>query len=214
MPIAGMITWGALGIAAAFLPERSVANASLYIMAAILPLAFVIDRLRGRNLFGGGDNPLVQLFLRGIIMVALTIPLAVIGAKGGQPLLVLLSMAILAGVVWIPFGWAADDPAARFTRPDAASAATSPTLCAPRHGPAAPSVQWWSSPTFTRSPSCARSGPPRRVAQTSHGSPDQVRGDGGGERHASSNRPHRRHGPYSAASACSLSACWRAHISA
>jgi hypothetical protein len=110
MPIAGMITWAALGVAAACLPERTVANASLYIMAAIMPLAFVIDRLRGRNLFGGGDNPLVQLFLRGIIMVALTIPLAVIGAKGGQPLLILLGMAILAGVVWIPFGWAADDP--------------------------------------------------------------------------------------------------------
>jgi hypothetical protein len=110
MPIAGMITWAALGIGALVLPERTIASASLYIMIAIMPLAFLIDRLRGRNLFSGGDNPLVQLFLRGIIMVALTIPLAVIGAKGGQPLLVLLGMAILAGVVWIPFGWAADDP--------------------------------------------------------------------------------------------------------
>lgn len=109
MPIAGMITWGSLGIAAAFLPERTVATASLYIMVVILPLAFLIDRARGRNPFAKSDNPLLKLFLRGIIMVALTIPLAVIGAKGGQPLLVLLGMAILAGVVWIPFGWAADD---------------------------------------------------------------------------------------------------------
>lgn len=109
MPIAGMVTWAALGLAAAMLPERTVANASLYIMAVILPLAFLIDRARGRNLFGKSDNPLLRLFLLGIVMVALTIPLAVIGAKGGQPLLVLLGMAILAGVVWIPFGWAADD---------------------------------------------------------------------------------------------------------
>jgi hypothetical protein len=110
MPIAGMITWGALGIAGLLLPEATVSTLSLYIMAAIMPLAFLIDRARGRNLFAGGDQPLTRLFLLGIIMVALTIPLAVIGAKGGQPLLILLGMAILAGVVWIPYGWAADDP--------------------------------------------------------------------------------------------------------
>lgn len=109
MPIAGMLTWAGLGIAAAFLPERTVANLSLYIMVVILPLAFLIERLRGRNLFAGGDHPLNKLFLLGIIMVALTIPIGVIGAKGGQPLLVLLTMAILAGVVWIPYAWAADD---------------------------------------------------------------------------------------------------------
>jgi hypothetical protein len=110
MPIAGMITWAALGVAGALLPERTVANLSLYIMAVIMPLAFLIERARGRNLFAGGDQPLTKLFLLGIIMVALTIPLGVIGAQGGQPLLVLLTMAILAGIVWIPFGWAADDP--------------------------------------------------------------------------------------------------------
>jgi hypothetical protein len=109
MPIAGMIAWAGLGILAALLPERTVANLSLYIMMVILPLAFLIERMRGRNLFAGGDHPLTRLFLLGIIMVALTIPLAVIGAKGGQPLLVLLGMAILAGIVWIPYGWAADD---------------------------------------------------------------------------------------------------------
>lgn len=109
MPIAGMLTWAAMPSAAAVLPERTVANLSLYIMAAIMPLAFLIERARGRNLFSGGDNPLTRLFLLGIVMVALTIPLAVIGAKGGQPLLVLLGMAILAGVVWIPYAWAADD---------------------------------------------------------------------------------------------------------
>lgn len=110
MPLAGMISWALLGVAAAFLPERTVGNASLYIMAVILPLAFLIDRARGRNLFGKSDNPLLKLFMLGIVMVALTVPLAMIGSRGGQPLLVLLGMAILAGVVWIPFGWAADDP--------------------------------------------------------------------------------------------------------
>jgi hypothetical protein len=109
MPIAGLLTWAALGVAAALMSDRTVANLSLYIMAVILPLAFLIKRLRGRNLFAGGDQPLTKLFLLGIIMVALTIPIGVIGAQGGQPLLVLLTMAILAGVVWIPYAWAADD---------------------------------------------------------------------------------------------------------
>lgn len=109
MPTAGAIVWAALGLAALALPERTIANASLYIMAAILPVAFVIDRVRGRNLFGASANPLLRLFLLGILMVALTVPLVVIGTKGGQALLMLLGMAILAGIVWIPYAWAADD---------------------------------------------------------------------------------------------------------
>jgi hypothetical protein len=109
MPIAGLIAWAGLGVAAAFLPEPTAANLSLYIMAVILPVAFVIERARGRNLFAGGNDPLTRLFLSGIVMVGLTIPLAVIGSAGGQPLLILLGMAILAGIVWIPCGWAADD---------------------------------------------------------------------------------------------------------
>jgi hypothetical protein len=114
MPIAGLIAWAGLGIAAAFLPERTTATLSLYIMAVILPVALLIERARGRSLFSGSDNPLTRLFLLGNVMVALTIPLAVIGARGGQPLLVLLGMAILAGIVWIPYGWAADDRSGTF----------------------------------------------------------------------------------------------------
>ena len=35
----------------------------------------------------------------------------VIGAgKAGDPILVVLGMAILAGVIWISYGWAAGDP--------------------------------------------------------------------------------------------------------
>lgn len=109
MPIAGAITWTGLGVAALVVPERTVAGLSLYIMAAILPLAFLIDRVRGRNLFSGGDQPLTRLFLLGILMVGLTVPLVVIGTGGGQALLLLLGMAILAGIVWIPYAWAADD---------------------------------------------------------------------------------------------------------
>lgn len=109
MPIAGMLVWAALGIASLYLLEQTIAQASLYIMAAILPLAFLIDRLRGRNPFGGGDHPLTRLFMLNILVIGLTIPLVVIGTGGGQATLMVLGMAVLAGVIWIPYGWAADD---------------------------------------------------------------------------------------------------------
>lgn len=111
MPLAGAIVWAGIGVAALFLPERTVATLALYIMLGIMPLAFLIDRLRGRNLFAGGTaNPLTTLFLLNVSMIAIAIPLVVIGAGGGQSLLIVLGMAIFAGLVWIPYGWAADDP--------------------------------------------------------------------------------------------------------
>lgn len=111
MPIAGMTVWAMLGVAAIILPERTVGTLSLYIMVAILPIAFLIERVRGRNLFSGGDSPLVKLFLSSIAMIGAIVPLVVIAANSaGEPLLVLLGMAILSGVIWIPYGWAASDP--------------------------------------------------------------------------------------------------------
>lgn len=111
MPIAGMIAWAALGIAALQLDERTIATGALYIMGAIMPLAFLIDKLRGRNLFAGGtENPLTKLFLLSILIVGLVVPIAIAGANAGEPLILVVGMAVLAGVVWIPYGWAADDP--------------------------------------------------------------------------------------------------------
>lgn len=111
MPIAGMIVWGAIGILSLSLDEKSIATLALYIMAAILPLAFLIDRLKGRNLFDGGTkNPLTKLFLVSIFALALIIPVFVTSAQYGSPLILVLGMAIVAGVIWIPYGWAAGDP--------------------------------------------------------------------------------------------------------
>lgn len=112
MPIAGLITWAGLGVAALFLPARTTGTLALYIMALIMPLAIGIDRLRGRNFFAAGTaNPLQKLFLTSIAGIAVTVPLVVIGAQAARdPTLVVLGMAILAGVIWIPYGWAADDP--------------------------------------------------------------------------------------------------------
>ena len=112
MPLAGLIAWSLLGVAALRLSPDLVGTLALYIMAIILPLAFILDRIRGRNLFGGGNqNPLIRLFLTSIAGIAVMVPIAIIGARGaGDPVIVVLGMAILAGVIWIPYGWAAGDP--------------------------------------------------------------------------------------------------------
>ncbi|MGP1352786.1 MAG: DUF7010 family protein [Parasphingopyxis sp.] len=110
MPIAGMVCWAALGVAALYLPDRTVGTLALYIMMGILPLAFLLDRLKGANLFSGGDNPLTKMFLLSIVGIAVTVPAILIGAQAaGEPDIIVLGMAILAGVIWIPYGWAADD---------------------------------------------------------------------------------------------------------
>lgn len=110
MPLAGLIVWTALGIAAPFLAPKVVGMLALYVMAMIMPLAFLLDRLRGRNLFSKSTNPLLQLFLMSVAGIGLTVPVVVIGANlAHEPVLILLGMAILAGVIWIPYGWAAGD---------------------------------------------------------------------------------------------------------
>lgn len=110
MPIAGMFVWAGIGIAALFVSERVTANLALYVMVVILPLAFIIEWTRGRNLFAGGDEPLTKLFLLNVLIVGLLVPMLVIAVRnGGEPLLMVLGMAVLAGVIWIPYGWAADD---------------------------------------------------------------------------------------------------------
>ena len=112
MPLAGLIAWTGLGVAALRLSPAATGTAALYIMAVILPLAFLLDRLRGRNLFAGGNSdPLTRLFLASIAGIAVTVPLVIVGARAANdPTIVVLGMAILAGVIWIPYGWATGDP--------------------------------------------------------------------------------------------------------
>lgn len=111
MPIAGMIVWAVIGITALWLDDVAIAYMALYVMAGILPLAFILDLIQGKNLFSGGtENPLTKLFLISIVPIALTVPMIVSAAQTGDPVILVLGMAILAGVIWIPYGWAADDP--------------------------------------------------------------------------------------------------------
>jgi hypothetical protein len=111
MPLAGLLVWSLLGVAALFVPKALVGWLAVYVMAAILPLAFAIEKLRGRNPFVKDDNPVSTLFFQSIIGIGLMFPL-VIGAAdaAGDPNIMVLGVAILAGIIWIPYGWGANDP--------------------------------------------------------------------------------------------------------
>jgi hypothetical protein len=49
------------------------------------------------------------MFLQCLALVAMLWPLVIIGGIG-RPDLIVLGGAILMGLVWVPYGWAADDP--------------------------------------------------------------------------------------------------------
>lgn len=114
MPIGGLLSWAALAIAAYMLGDRLPINTAFVAAAAPVPIALVIDKLRGRlHVWSEGrGNPVSQLFMRFITVVALLIPFVVIAARSAaDPDLLILGLAILAGMVWVPHGWGADDPA-------------------------------------------------------------------------------------------------------
>ena len=110
MPYAGMIFWSIAGIAGVFLTSKQLAYGVAFGSGLIFPLGVLIDRLRGRILLKSGtENPLTGMFLQSIFMVVLLWPLVILGAAG-KPLFIVLGAAILTGIIWIPYGWAADVP--------------------------------------------------------------------------------------------------------
>jgi hypothetical protein len=114
MPIGGLIAWAALAVAALVFEDRLPSYAPFVAAAAPVPIALLIDKARGELGFWkeGADNPITALFMRFITVVALIIPLVIIAAKAAGDLdLLILGLAILAGMIWVPHGWGADDPA-------------------------------------------------------------------------------------------------------
>ena len=113
MPIAGMIYWAVVAVAGLLLPPTTLALVVLFGSGMIFPLGALIDRARGRRITAAPTtNPVVVLFLSGLALVVLIWPLVIIAARAaGEPDIVVLGGAILMGIVWIPYGWAADDPA-------------------------------------------------------------------------------------------------------
>jgi hypothetical protein len=114
MPIGGFIAWAALAIAALFLGTRLPGVAPLFAAAAPVPIALAIDAARGELGYWkmGQNNPISKLFMRFITVVALLIPFTILAAQeAGNLDLLILGLAILAGMIWVPHGWGADDPA-------------------------------------------------------------------------------------------------------
>jgi hypothetical protein len=114
MPIAGFIAWSALTIAAFILADRLPSYAPFIAAAIPFPLAVIIDKMRGAPglQLDSRRNPVTQLFMSFITVVALLIPFVIIAAQAAHNLdILILGLAILAGLVWVPHGWGADDPA-------------------------------------------------------------------------------------------------------
>lgn len=110
MPIAGMVFWTAAAVASRLLTPVQLAYFIGFGSGCLFPLGLLIDRLRGRPMLQGkSSNPVLAMFLQCLVLVVLLWPLVIIGAAG-RPSLVVLGGAILMGLVWVPYGWAADDP--------------------------------------------------------------------------------------------------------
>lgn len=114
MPIGGLIAWGALALISWQMGDAMPAWVAFTAAAAPVPLSIVVDKLRGAPglTTQSSKNPLTQLFMRFIFVIALIIPFVIFSAQAAQSLeLLILGLAILAGMIWVPHGWCADDRA-------------------------------------------------------------------------------------------------------
>lgn len=109
MPIAGTLFWTVGAVLTRVLSPAQLAPVIGFGSGAVFPLGMLIDRVRGRKLVRDDDNPVQKLFLQCLVSVALIWPLVILTASV-NPGLVVLGASILMGIVWIFYGWAADDP--------------------------------------------------------------------------------------------------------
>jgi hypothetical protein len=112
MPIAGMIFWTVIAVAALYVSPVQLSYMVLFGSGMIFPLGVLIDRMTGRKMRRASTaNPVTQLFMQSLGLVVLVWPLVILGARlAHHANLIVLGGAILMGIIWIPYGWAADDP--------------------------------------------------------------------------------------------------------
>lgn len=114
MPIAGFIAWAALAIISWQMGDTMPAWFAFTAAAAPFPLSILIDKIRGAPglTTQSNKNPLTQLFMQFIFVIMLLIPLVIFAAQAAKSIdLLILGLAIFAGMIWVPHGWAAHDRA-------------------------------------------------------------------------------------------------------
>src|SRR5688572_12425030 len=106
MPIAGTIAWTAIGIAGMILPNDRASWALFIGTGMIFSLGLVVAKFTGEDLLGKQrpGNPFDALFMRGVIMAWLVFAIAIPFFRM-DPTSLPLTVGILAGLMWLPFGW-------------------------------------------------------------------------------------------------------------
>jgi hypothetical protein len=106
MPIAGAIAWAAIGVAGAVLPTVTAAWALFIGTGLIFSLGLLVARFTGEDLLGRTrpGNTFDALFMRTVVMAWLVFAIAIPFFRT-DPTSLPLSVGILAGLMWLPFGW-------------------------------------------------------------------------------------------------------------
>ena len=106
MPIAGTIAWAAIGIAGLLLPVHLAAWALFIGTGMIFSLGLVVAKFTGEDLLGRRrpGNPFDALFMRTVVMAWLVFAIAIPFFRM-DPTSLPLTVGILAGLMWLPFGW-------------------------------------------------------------------------------------------------------------
>ena len=106
MPVAGAIAWTAIGIAGAILPVHLAAWALFIGTGMIFSLGLLVARFTGEDLLGRQrpGNPFDALFMRTVAMAWLVFAIAIPFFRL-DPSSLPLTVGILAGLMWLPFGW-------------------------------------------------------------------------------------------------------------
>jgi hypothetical protein len=109
MPIAGILFWFCSLVASRLLTAHQLALFVGFGSGSLFPLGLLIDRMRGRTEMADPNSPITVMFLQSLGSIVMMWPL-IIFAGSVAPALVVLGGAVLMGLVWIPYGWAANDP--------------------------------------------------------------------------------------------------------